>query len=320
MSGCHFWVAVSHPCLPEAQSFGKWLMKRGLEEGLTWPHTPDLSSACSGATPNSSIEMEKNHKALYRQIFNPLAFPWILAFSSSSGSSSMGEQTGKQEHMCPKCTTALCATGRDPAHHLPYLQPSLAPAIPTASLQIPPPPCHGAGLQQQQVYGVGWLGITSFWFSRPLTSIASCVTWGKGRIKGSFLPIFFHHGNKVCNKVGPALRPSCKLMNMVFVPVKSKKMGQIWEQQGRPQLAYTTALSQLPWFSSFSLFISLDVSFSPKRLFKIAFAIGSIIAVEAVLLNHMDRKDVVNIIPKISLKERKKEKLNFFSLARSLTH
>lgn len=97
-------------------------------------------------------------------------------------------------------------------------------------------------------------------------------------------------------------------------------MGQIWGQQGRPQLAYTTALSQLPWLSSFSLFISLDVSFSPKRLFKIAFAIGSIIAVEAVLLNHMDRKDVVNIIPKISLKERKKEKLNFFSLASSLTH
>lgn len=50
------------------------------------------------------------------------------------------------------------------------------------------------------------------------------------------------------------------------------------------------------------------MSFSPKRLFKIAFAIGSIIAVEAVLLNHIDRKDVVNIIPKISLKERKKEK------------
>lgn len=51
-----------------------------------------------------------------------------------------------------------------------------------------------------------------------------------------------------------------------------------------------------------------------------AFAIGSIIAVEAVLLNHMDRKDVVNIIPKISLEERKKEKLNFFSLVSSLIH
>lgn len=62
------------------------------------------------------------------------------------------------------------------------------------------------------------------------------------------------------------------------------------------------------------------MSFSPKRLFKIAFAIGSIIAVEAVLLNHMDRKDVVNIIPKISLEERKKEKLNFFSLASSLMY
>lgn len=50
------------------------------------------------------------------------------------------------------------------------------------------------------------------------------------------------------------------------------------------------------------------MSFSPKRLFKIAFAIGSIIAVEAVLLNHIDRKDVVNIIPKISLEGRKKKK------------
>lgn len=57
------------------------------------------------------------------------------------------------------------------------------------------------------------------------------------------------------------------------------------------------------------------MSFSPKRLFKIAFAIGSIIAVEAVLLNHMDRKDVVNIIPKINLEERIKKKLNVLSLA-----
>lgn len=57
------------------------------------------------------------------------------------------------------------------------------------------------------------------------------------------------------------------------------------------------------------------MSFSPKRLFKIAFAIGSIIAVEAVLLNHMDRKDVVNIIPKINLEERIKKKLNALSLA-----
>lgn len=94
------------------------------------------------------------------------------------------------------------------------------------------------------------------------------------------------------------------------------KMGQIWGQQGRPQLAFTTALSQLPWFSSFPLFRSLDVSFSPKRLFKIAFAIGSIIAVEAVLLNHMDRKDVVNIIPKISLKERKKGKAEFLQFGK----
>lgn len=85
---------------------------------------------------------------------------------------------------------------------------------------------------------------------------------------------------------------------------------------GRPQLACTTVLSHLPWFSSLSLFISLDVSLSPKRLFKIAFAIGSIIAVEAVLLNHMDRKDVVNIIPKISLEERKKGKAEFLQVSK----
>lgn len=36
---------------------------------------------------------------------------------------------------------------------------------------------------------------------------------------------------------------------------------------------------------------------------------------EAVLLNHMDRKDVVNIIPKINLEERRKKKLNVLSLA-----
>lgn len=77
------------------------------------------------------------------------------------------------------------------------------------------------------------------------------------------------------------------------------------------------ALCELPGFSSFSLLRSLDASFSPKRLFRIAFAIGSIIAVEAVLLNHMDRKEVVNIIPKISL-EGRKIKFNNLCFARSI--
>lgn len=82
----------------------------------------------------------KNHKALYRQIFNLPAFPWVPAFSSSSGPSSMGDKQENKRTPLSLCTTALGATGRDPTHHLPYLQPSLAPAIPTASLQIPPPP------------------------------------------------------------------------------------------------------------------------------------------------------------------------------------
>lgn len=43
------------------------------------------------------------------------------------------------------------------------------------------------------------------------------------------------------------------------------------------------------------------VSRSPKRLSKMALAIGSIMAVVAVLLSHMDRKDEVNIIPSMSL-------------------
>lgn len=147
MSGCHFWIAVSHHCLPEAQSSGDCLVKRGLEKGLTWPHTPDLSSACSGTTPHSNMEMEKNHKALYRQIFNLPAFPWVPCFLLQLRLQFHGWTSRKtREHTGPKCTAALCATGRDPTHHPPYLQPSLAPAIPTASLQIPPPLCHRAGL------------------------------------------------------------------------------------------------------------------------------------------------------------------------------
>lgn len=98
MSGCHFWIAVSHHCLPEAQSSGEWLVKRGLEKDLTWPHTPDLCSTCSGTTPNTNMEMEKNHKALYREIITLPALPWVLAFSSSSGCNSMGEEAGKQEN------------------------------------------------------------------------------------------------------------------------------------------------------------------------------------------------------------------------------
>lgn len=43
------------------------------------------------------------------------------------------------------------------------------------------------------------------------------------------------------------------------------------------------------------------VSRSPKRLSRMALAIGSIMAVVAVLLSHMDKKDDVNIIPRMSL-------------------
>lgn len=54
-------------------------------------------------------------------------------------------------------------------------------------------------------------------------------------------------------------------------------------------------------FSSLSETRSFRVSFWPKRFFRMALAMGSIIAVEAVLLSHMDRKEVFTIIPRMSL-------------------
>lgn len=51
------------------------------------------------------------------------------------------------------------------------------------------------------------------------------------------------------------------------------------------------------------LHFSFRVSMSPKRLSWMALAIGSIMAVVAVLLSHMDRKDEVSIIPRMSLEK-----------------
>lgn len=145
------------------------------------------------------------------------------------------KEENKRTHMSQAHKSSVCHTeGSTLNHHTalitcrvyssPWLQ--LSPQHPYKSHH------HCAteldfNLCQQQVYGAGWLGIAAFWFPRPLISIASCMTWGRGRIKGSFLPIFFHHGNKVCSKVGPALRSSCKLRNMVFVPVKSIKWARL---------------------------------------------------------------------------------------------
>lgn len=49
------------------------------------------------------------------------------------------------------------------------------------------------------------------------------------------------------------------------------------------------------------LHFSFKDSRSPNRLSKMALAIGSIMAVVAVLLSHMDKKDEVSIIPRMSL-------------------
>lgn len=50
------------------------------------------------------------------------------------------------------------------------------------------------------------------------------------------------------------------------------------------------------------LHFSFKDSRSPNRLSRMALAIGSIMAVVAVLLSHMDREDVVSIIPRMSLR------------------
>lgn len=53
--------------------------------------------------------------------------------------------------------------------------------------------------------------------------------------------------------------------------------------------------------SSVHLDFSFSVSRSPNRLSRMALAMGSIMAVVAVLLSHMDKKDEVSIIPSMSL-------------------
>ena len=60
-----------------------------------------------------------------------------------------------------------------------------------------------------------------------------------------------------------------------------------------------------PVLSSPSRGRSFRASRWPKRLLRMALAMGSIIAVEAVLLSHIDRNDVVTIIPRMSLGGRK---------------
>lgn len=129
MSGCHFWFAVSHYCLPEAQSSDKCLVKRGLQEGLTWPHSPDLSPACSGTTPNSSIELEKNHKKITASL--PLSPCFLLQLRLQF----QGWTKRKtREHTCPRLTRALCATQRDPPWTITqHSSPALSTALPGSS-------------------------------------------------------------------------------------------------------------------------------------------------------------------------------------------
>lgn len=66
---------------------------------------------------------------------------------------------------------------------------------------------------------------------------------------------------------------------------------------------HTQTLLYSPSGSFLTLHFSLRVSRSPNRLSRIAFAMGSIMAVVAVLLNHMDKKEDVIIMPKINLEK-----------------
>lgn len=69
---------------------------------------------------------------------------------------------------------------------------------------------------------------------------------------------------------------------------------------GKRQLNKVPLITELSR-SSGDLHFCLSVSRSPNKPSRMAFAIGSIMAVVAVLLSHMDRKDVVSIIPSMSL-------------------
>lgn len=62
-----------------------------------------------------------------------------------------------------------------------------------------------------------------------------------------------------------------------------------------------------PSGSRLSLQFSFRVSRFPNRLSSMALAMGSIIAVVAVLLNHIDRKEEVIIMPKISLERKERQ-------------
>lgn len=136
MSGCHFWFAVSHHCLPEAQSSGKWLVNRGLEEGLTWPHTLDLSSTSSGTTANSCIEMKKKKitKHFIDRYF--ICQPSLESLLSPPAQAPVPgvNKTGKQENTHVPSSQQLCATQRDsPCTSTQHSSPALSTALPGSS-------------------------------------------------------------------------------------------------------------------------------------------------------------------------------------------
>lgn len=174
---------------------------------------------CSGTTPSSSIKLG-NYKALYKLVFNLPAFPFILPFSSSSGSSFLGEQTGKREENRPvhKHTAGLCAATEGPlssplscsrclASPLPapaatrHYVALICPGVTTCSppwLRLSPqqgipmnpittvPTELDFNLGQQQVYGAGWLGVTTSWFVQTTHKHCLLHDMRKGQDKREF--------------------------------------------------------------------------------------------------------------------------------------
>lgn len=221
-------------------------MKRGLEEELIWLHTPaprsSLPTTCLGTTPAvaSSWEITKHFIKRYLTwqpslpFHPPFLFQLGLQFHGGTNRKMREEPSCPWTHSSPVCchgggivlTCVLlslpgwplaCPCSNTPlgSTYLPryhYLQPWLwlSPQwdIHTNPTTTVPQGWTSADASSRFLEQVGWAS-PCLGFPRQLKSFASCMTCGRGRIKGSFMPILFHHGNYAYIKTGLALRSSC---------------------------------------------------------------------------------------------------------------
>lgn len=194
----NFCFAVSRHCLPEAQTPGKWLVKRGLEEELIWLHTPGPACPQPAWEQHQAVvstwEITKTfinrcltcHSLPFHP---PFLFQLRLQFHGGTDRKMRGEPSCLWTHSSPACchggaivltcvllslpgwslacpcsNTPLCSTYLPRCH---YLQPWLW-LSPQWDIHTNPTTTVPTELDfnwcQQQVSGAGWLSITTSWF------------------------------------------------------------------------------------------------------------------------------------------------------------